>query len=173
MPKGYNFIYDKLVASEEDVVGILAYGIYKRHKIEFIEQFKSKHNKEPEPTDFETFYMSTTTESQLKKYHDQAENMLQETVTLVTGEELKRYEHKMLSEYEERIKSCLPSNWTTFGLGILSTLAFSIIAGIFYFIGTTSEKTTFEKVKQTMETIQQNSQTKAVDTVITEKGTKK
>ena len=40
--KQYNFIYSKLVTSQDDVIGLLAYSIYKRHKIEYIEDFKKK-----------------------------------------------------------------------------------------------------------------------------------
>ena len=38
--KQYNFIYSKLITGKDDVVGMLAYSIYKQHKIEFIEDFK-------------------------------------------------------------------------------------------------------------------------------------
>ena len=34
--KKYNFIYSKLVESEDDLVGLVAYGVYKQHKISFI-----------------------------------------------------------------------------------------------------------------------------------------
>ena len=36
MANRYNFIYEKLVTAEDDVLGLIAYGIYKQHKIEFV-----------------------------------------------------------------------------------------------------------------------------------------
>lgn len=34
MERSYNFIYEQLVKSEDDLVGLVAYAIYKKHKIE-------------------------------------------------------------------------------------------------------------------------------------------
>ncbi len=38
----YNFIYTTLVKDERDIIGIIAYGLYKRQKIEFIKNFEVK-----------------------------------------------------------------------------------------------------------------------------------
>lgn len=40
MAKHYNFIYEELVRYDGDMVGRIAYSIYKREKIAFIEQYK-------------------------------------------------------------------------------------------------------------------------------------
>lgn len=39
MAKHYNFIYEELVRYEGDLVGRVAYSLYKREKIAFIEQY--------------------------------------------------------------------------------------------------------------------------------------
>jgi len=65
--KQYNYIYSKLVSSPEDVIGLLAYSIYKQHKIEFIEDFKKKKGYAPTDADIEGFIMSSVTQSQLEK----------------------------------------------------------------------------------------------------------
>lgn len=48
MPKNkshkYNFIYEKLVPDNNDIVGLIAYGIYKRKKIEFIKQYIAEND---------------------------------------------------------------------------------------------------------------------------------
>ena len=36
---GYK-LYSKLVRDDDDIIGMVAYGIYKKHKIEFIESVK-------------------------------------------------------------------------------------------------------------------------------------
>lgn len=43
MRKQFSFIYSKLVSANDDFVGLIAYGIYKKHKIEFIENIKIGH----------------------------------------------------------------------------------------------------------------------------------
>lgn len=40
--RNYNYIFSKLVNAEDDVVGLLAYAIYKQQKIEYIEDFTKK-----------------------------------------------------------------------------------------------------------------------------------
>ena len=43
----YNYIYEKLVTANDDVLGLIAYGIYKQHKIEFITKIKEEQHRDP------------------------------------------------------------------------------------------------------------------------------
>lgn len=156
----YNFIYEKLVVSEEDLVGLIAYGIYKRHKIEYITRIKEEQKREPTDEEFNAFFIASTTSSQLEKYRSQAENMLLEMAGNITDNELRQYESDMLRNYKKEISSCVPSNWTSFfisiGAGVVSAFLFAIIAGMFYFIGETSDRSTHDKTKEFIETKAQN-----------------
>lgn len=42
-----NLIYSKLVEDDADIIGMVAYGIYKRHKIEFIDSIRKEYDREP------------------------------------------------------------------------------------------------------------------------------
>lgn len=83
--------------------------------------------------------------------------MLSEMVGNIANEELTHYESEMLQNYKKEISSCLPSNGKTFGIsilaGVVSTLLFTLIAGIFYFIGETSDRSTRSKTKELMENV--------------------
>lgn len=151
--KQYNFIYEQLVISDDDLVGLVAYGIYKKHKIEFITRFKEQHDREPEKGECEAFFITSTTESQLAKYRDQAENLLSEAVGNVATEEINKFEAEMLHNYKSEIKSALPSGWVTVGLGILSAFIFSLIAALFFFLGGTSEKSTLDNTIKTIKAL--------------------
>lgn len=157
MAAKYNFIYEKLVVSEDDLVGLIAYGIYKRHKIEFITRIKEELKREPTDDECHSFFIASTTSSQLEKYRSQAENMLLEMAGNITDNELRQYEADMLKNYRKEISSCMPSNWRSFfisiGAGIISALLFAIIAGLFYFIGETSDRSTHEKTKELIEKV--------------------
>ena len=135
-----NFIYSKLVRDDDDIIGMVAYGIYKKHKIEFIESVKQAHNREPNAEEWHAFAMATNTDSQLNKYSAQAETMLATFVMNSAGEQIKYAEHKMLEEYKTNIKSVLPSNWTTVGLSVLGSFIFSAVITIALFMGAFSEK---------------------------------
>lgn len=157
MGQPYSFIYRELVESEDDLVGLIAYGIYKKHKIEFIRKIKSEQNREPETADFESFCAASTTKSQLSSYRNQAEAMLSETLGNIADAELRRYEEEMLKNYRKEISSCIPSNISTFTTsiiaGVVSTLLFTLVAGIFYFIGETSDRSTRNKTLDLMENV--------------------
>ena len=84
--------------------------------------------------------------------------LLSEAVGNIAREEIVEFEKEMLKNYKKEISSCVPSNMKTFWLsalaGIVSTLLFTIIASVFYFIGGTSDRDTHDKVQQVIETIQ-------------------
>lgn len=153
----YNFIYEKLVVSEDDLVGLIAYGIYKKHKIEFITRIKEEQKREPTDEECRSFFIASTTSSQLEKYRSQAENMLLEMAGNITDNELRQYETDMLKNYRKEISSCVPSNWSSFfisiGAGVVSAFLFAIIASIFYFIGETSDRSTRDKTKNMKENV--------------------
>lgn len=44
----YNFIYRELVKDEADVIGVIAYSVYKRQKIEYIESIRAEHARSPD-----------------------------------------------------------------------------------------------------------------------------
>ena len=63
----------------------------------------------------------------------------------------------MLRNYRQELSQCVPSNAKTMWYGILSgvvsTLLFSVIAGLFYFIGETSDRSTRLQTKELMENV--------------------
>lgn len=79
MARSYNYIYKRLVESPDDIVGQIAYGLYKADKIEFIEKFKNEHNgEEPTEDDFKSFHSVSCLERTLERYKLAAESILQQ-----------------------------------------------------------------------------------------------
>ena len=147
----YNFIYSKLVSSEDDVEGMIAYGIYKRHKIEFITNYKEMNGgAAPSDKDMDSFFISSTTDSQLEKYRKLAGALLSETVVSMAGDQIDKYEDDMLRDYQTHIKKCLPSSWKTIGLNMAATPLFSLLLGVAYFMLNTSEMNTKQNTEQLM-----------------------
>lgn len=61
------------------MVGRVAYSLYKREKIAFIEQYKKAHEgKEPSTKDFDNFHESCHNPERLQSYHKEALAMLQD-----------------------------------------------------------------------------------------------
>lgn len=135
-----NFIYSKLVRDDDDIIGIIAYGIYKKHKIEFIESIKKEYNREPNQEEWHAFAVSSNTDSQLEKYVSQADSTLASFVMNTAGEQIKSAERLMLEQYQANIKAVLPSNWKTVGLSVLGSFIFSAVITVALILGAFSEK---------------------------------
>lgn len=135
-----NFIYSKLVRDDDDIIGMVAYGFYKKHKIEFIESVKKKHNREPNQEEWHAFAISSNTDSQLEKYIAQADSTIASFVLNTAGEQIKNSERLMLEQYQANIKSVLPSNWKTVGLSVLGSFIFSAVITLALILGAFSEK---------------------------------
>lgn len=88
-----NFIYSNLVKHKSDYIGMIAYGRYKWHKIEFIESIKGKHGRKPNDEEWRAFAITTNTESQLQKYISEAEMDMADFVMATAGEQIKESEN--------------------------------------------------------------------------------
>lgn len=133
---GNNFIYDKLVRDENDFSGLVAYGLYKRHKIEFIKQLKAeKQVEEVTDKDLEMFHLSSNSSSQLQSYKLQAENLLQKTFMATMENELNLAVQDMHADYQSEIKKALPKWWHNVMISVISSIiASAITALVFMFV---------------------------------------
>ena len=152
--KKYNYIYGKLVSSPEDVIGLLAYSIYKQHKIEFIEDFKKKKGSAPTDADIENFIMSSVTQSQLEKYRESANTILSETVADAVQDEMGRMSLDFQNVIEPVVKKHSSSWIKTVLLNVIGSFVFSIILVIIFLLGYTTESSLRNKTKAVVEAIQ-------------------
>lgn len=152
--KQYNYIYSQLVSNPEDVIGLLAYSIYKQHKIEFIEDFKKKKGSTPTDADIENFILSSVTPSQLEKYKESANTILSETVADAVQDEMGRMSFDFQNAIEPVVKKHSSSWIKTVLLNVLGSFFFSIILVIVFLFGYTTENSLRNKTKAVIETIQ-------------------
>lgn len=94
----YNFIYRKLVQGPNDVVGALAYGIYKEEKIAYIEAFKNESGTEPTEAELREFHRMTNVQQRIDAYRSQADVLLQEFLDDVLAAELLSKEDQLRAE---------------------------------------------------------------------------
>lgn len=147
MERSYNFIYEQLVKSEDDLVGLVAYAIYKKHKIEFITRMKEEEGRDPTEDECKIFFKASTTESQLAKYRNDAQSILSDVVANTTNEELERYEQEMLADYEKRIKKCMPPWWQNVIWSVIASFIFSGLGIFFYYLGITQKQSTPQQLE--------------------------
>lgn len=158
MSRKYSNIFSRLVEDENDLIGLIAYGLYKQHKIEFIKSYKSQHPEdEPTDEDCEAFAIASCTEIQLNQYRDSAENLLQRLTLEAAREEIDVFEGDMLRQYQEEIRNAVkevqPKWWHSVLWSLLASFVFSLIVAIGFFLGSTTEKGTVETIKTTIKAL--------------------
>lgn len=78
MARKYNYIYSQLVEDNADIVGHIAYALYKEDKIEFISKFKKAHgDTEPSEDDLQPFNDISSSVGSIEKYKFMASCILQ------------------------------------------------------------------------------------------------
>lgn len=182
MTKTYNFIFRDLVRDENDLVGLIAYGLYKQHKIEFIESFKSANTgQDPTDEDYKAFAMTSCTPSSLKHYRDTAESLLQQITLTAAREEINAFEDDMLRQYRseislalqtgkddtlrdlgEAIKRHQPKWWSSVIASFVGAVVFSLFVSLGVYLGSTSEKSNVKIISDAIETLKNINQTDSV-----------
>lgn len=166
MGREYNLIYSKLVEREDDVVGTIAYSIYKTDKIAFIEDYKNKHEgQEPTEDDFRRFHEMICTDGHINRYQMQAINVLNsflndtlsETAAQIDDDCKNRHSQMLRSIVEgiatdivrkqvpeimqKQLKPIKPKGfWYGVGQSVLGAFVFMLLACGLIFMATLSQK---------------------------------
>lgn len=91
MAAAYNTIYETLTADPDDLVGALAYIIYKRQKVEFC---KNHPGGAPGPADLEHFHRIASLQTSIDSYRAQAEALAQAFLTAALDDLAERTENE-------------------------------------------------------------------------------
>lgn len=162
MARVYNYIYSKLVKDDNDLVGLIAYALYKQHKIEYIESFKADNNNtDPTDKDFESFYVGSCTASSLNSYRDEAQQLLEKLTLAAAREDINEFENEMLRNYKREIADAVKSNqpkwWSSVIYSVIGAFVFSIIIAISSFLGKTSEKANVQLIVDAINSVRTDS----------------
>jgi hypothetical protein len=72
----YNTLYEKLVYRDDDLIGLIAYALYKQRKRSWIVDFQQQKNRSPNGDEAHSYLIGETTASRLNDYRQQAEAIL-------------------------------------------------------------------------------------------------
>ncbi|HAS6248968.1 TPA: hypothetical protein I7203_21870 [Vibrio vulnificus] len=150
MSKGYNFIYDQLVDSEDDIHGIISYSVYKRQKIQFIKDFKAKNDgNDPSEGDLKPFNDLSMSDAQLEFYKSEATVLTQSFLENVLEADLKEREAYFSARVHAELSNIKPRHFLDILKGALGSLVFVLLTGALYFAVwslSTSPKMVIEQV---------------------------
>lgn len=157
--KEFNFIYEKLVADENDITGHIAYSIYKSKKIEYI---KSQLAEGVEITDevLKPFNKISSLDTSINDYKLNAELILKgftESINEVTQQEIYDYVKSNQEEIlTEIIAPYKPKFWHRVTSGLVSTFIFALLLALFALILDGKDtKFKFQIIKETVKQVEQ------------------
>lgn len=134
MAKEFNYIYDQLVDSEDDIHGIISYSVYKRQKIQFITDFKDKNGGEdPSDADLQLFNELSTSPSQLEFYRSEATVLTERFLSNVLEADLKEREEYFSARVHSELSNIKPRHFLDILKSALGALLFIILTGFLYF----------------------------------------
>ncbi len=127
----HNYMYSKLVENQDDILGILAYSIYKRQKIEYIQTKRTAKGRELTDDDLEEFFRISNTPSQMQFYRAEAELLADEFLAQALSTELGKVESEQERRYEQRLLLELKGLRCGFWSGVAQSLIGSVVFVLF------------------------------------------
>lgn len=129
----YNHIYKSLVADETDILGKLAYSLYKRQKIEYIQAFKNEHGADPDDADLTAFHKISNNPSQLDVYRNQAARLAEAFLENSLADEAKELEELYAAKAYNEARSFRQGFWVGVSQSVIGSACFILLLGFLVF----------------------------------------
>lgn len=138
MARKYNYIFSKLVQDKSDILGHIAYAIYKFEKVSHIEEFKKKNGREPNEEEIDAFHESCCNPARLEEYNAHAEGILEafsnELLKGVADQIEEDYIKNQDNHLKRILKSVLPSTGSQYFHGVIQSILAAVLLSIFIWI---------------------------------------
>ncbi len=105
----YSKVYKLLVHGEDDLVGQIAYAIYKQQKIEKITRFMTQNERPPRDDELASFMDNAESEIQLRFYQERALSILKDFLEQSLAAEVDEIVGQIKTEHENKINEILVS----------------------------------------------------------------
>ena len=148
MSRRYNYIYSRLVTGETDIVGHIAYALYKAEKVAFIEKYKQDNEgKSPTEKEIEAFHNTTGLDGSIDRYKARAFQILSSYSDKTLKAATKQIEDDYVAEKNKHLEKIVEplkpkSNTYQFWFGVLQSLVgafvFAVILAALAFVITYS-----------------------------------
>lgn len=155
MAKKYCSIYSILVQSESDMVGHIAYSLYKAEKVRYISEYKETNNVDVVPDKVvQEFVVGRESQTSIDHYRGMAESILQDFM----GRSFDAMSEQVISEVTNRLTQHMDANitpglpkkepgWKKFWSGVLQSMVGTFaMAFVVWGIVTVVSKYSAEKI---------------------------
>ncbi|MDP1772898.1 MAG: hypothetical protein Q8L15_11495 [Methylobacter sp.] len=130
---GYNYIYDKLVEDKNDILGIIAYSIYKRQKIEYLKKFKEENNREATQSEINSFKELSNSDTQLEFYRTQAVHLANAFLEEALSEHIEAKEQEFSIRVHAELSGIKNKFWNGVAQSLVGSILFVLFVGIIVF----------------------------------------
>ncbi|MBQ4507479.1 MAG: hypothetical protein II970_01090 [Paludibacteraceae bacterium] len=141
----YNYIYSKLVSDETDIIGHIAYALYKSDKVCFMEKLRAE-GKEPTEEDLQQFHQISCLDSTLERYQMHASVIMEAFLNEVLKKHKADIEKNYFEEHDKRLREIVkplkPNFWHGVWQSMVGAFFFAIILAAFAFVYTFSRNDT-------------------------------
>lgn len=97
--------YSTLVEDPYDLVGLIAYSLYKREKLDFLETRQAKHGSVPTPDELLVFYQLVNMPGQVEALRTRSATLLEQVTEVVLEEAVQQmeqdYQVKLMAELKK------------------------------------------------------------------------
>lgn len=133
MPRKYSYIYSHLVKDENDLIGHIAYSLYKTEKIDYIKS-KEEQGVELSDNDLEVFNGITSTNEHITAYKLRAEILLQDFVNNVLHETIEEVEENISNKHKDLLRDIVKpletGFWKNVGINVVSSFIFALLLSL-------------------------------------------
>jgi kynureninase len=126
-------MYGLLVTSEDDLVGLVAYSLYKRHKISFLESHFAAQGQQPTVAEIQAFSASMALPVQRVMYLEKANSLLEAMNEELLEDAIKRLDKNYKKKLVEELKKG-KGFWASLWENILANLAAIVVLAIATFV---------------------------------------
>jgi hypothetical protein len=125
----YTRVYESLVEADDDVIGLVAYALYKQDKRDWIISWRERHGDQPGPQHLDAFVSGKLTPGQHDRYRTAARNILDAYALTAVEAERPLIERRAISDRIETAAKHIEGAgawWRQIPAGVISALIYTI-----------------------------------------------
>lgn len=123
--------YTLIVLGPDDIVGFVAYSLYKEDKMRFILDHTARFGEAPDLEVIDVYLSAVLSEGNIQRFRQQAlgivNQILEDTARARIDEAIDLLSQEQIEVIDARIRHHRTSHWQTVGLGISSSFLFAVI----------------------------------------------
>jgi len=118
-----------MVTADDDLVGHVAYALYKRDKLKFCNALRAKHSRDPSKTEIDTFINAAGLDTRIQAYRNEAESLLEQFAEIVLADVEVKFDRSRDKEIKDRL-----TQRESFGRAVVTNLVANVAGVILLFL---------------------------------------